>query len=136
MNANELTMQQQLDNACALLNEVMVGHRDKQSPDYNACDTDPCMWCSMAQKLIDEDKKRYENTNTMNTIPLNELKIEVVHPDDRGGQHAGVVPVRVRVTHVPTGLTAICGSERSQLKNKDIAIAMLEAGIALIKDKQ
>lgn len=66
-------------------------------------------------------------------IPSNELLIEVISASGRGGQHVGVEPTSVSVTHVPTGLKAICGTERSQLKNKQIAIAMLEVGMALMK---
>jgi len=36
----------------------------------------------------------------------------------------------VRVTHVPTGLVAVCENERSQLKNKKIALSMIEWGLS------
>jgi peptide chain release factor 2 len=42
----------------------------------------------------------------------------------------------VRVTHNPTGITAICGNNRSQHKNRLTCIAMLEAGIPKTKEKQ
>jgi len=37
-----------------LVREVMFWHRDKESSDYNECDTAPCHWCERAQKVIDE----------------------------------------------------------------------------------
>lgn len=54
------------------------------------------------------------------------LKIETIPVQNRGGQQAGVLSHEVRVTHIPTGLYASCGFERSQSKNKKIALAMLE----------
>ena len=39
--------------ACkALLREVMHNHRDKESPDYNACEDAQCMWCEEAAVFI------------------------------------------------------------------------------------
>lgn len=37
----------------ALVREVMFWHRDKESVDYNECETLPCRWCEEAQKAID-----------------------------------------------------------------------------------
>ena len=37
-----------------LVRQVMYWHRDKESTNYNECDTAPCYWCAMAQKAIDE----------------------------------------------------------------------------------
>lgn len=59
-----------------------------------------------------------------------DLIIEVVPTQPKGGQSVGVIPLRVQVTHKPTGLMAQCGAERSQFKNKRIAMAMIEYGLA------
>lgn len=65
-------------------------------------------------------------------INPSELKIETL--DDpttrKGGQHVGVPVLGVRVTHVPSGIAAECRFERSQYKNKIIATAMIEYGLA------
>jgi protein subunit release factor A len=61
-----------------------------------------------------------------------DLKIEPYPPISKGGQHVGVVRTAIKVTHVPTGLIAISECERSQLKNKNIAMGMIEYGLALI----
>jgi peptide chain release factor 2 len=46
---------------------------------------------------------------------------------------SGVQPVKiysgVRIEHLPTGLIAFCGTEKSQLRNKQIALIMLRAGL-------
>lgn len=59
-----------------------------------------------------------------------DLKIEVINPRPPGGQHVGVEPQYVKITHKPTGLYAACIYERSQHKNKVIAERMLEYGLA------
>lgn len=59
-----------------------------------------------------------------------DLKIEAGYPKGKGGQTAGMPTPIVCVTHIPTGLSATCGFERSQLKNKKICLAMLEYGLA------
>lgn len=67
----------------------------------------------------------------MNINP-DDLAIATQHPVPLGGQHVGVIPRGVRVTHLPTGLTASCATERSQLKNRDVAISMIEWGLSEI----
>jgi peptide chain release factor 1 len=59
-----------------------------------------------------------------------EIKIESIDRTPKGGQHCGVLPNEVKVTHIPTGLTASCGFCRSQSKNREIATAMLEWGVS------
>ncbi len=50
---------QTLDLIQELLQEVVDGHSDPDSPDYNECDKpgEMCMWCDNALKAIDEIKK-------------------------------------------------------------------------------
>lgn len=57
------------------------------------------------------------------------LKIESIAPPKQGGQHVGMVSVGVRVTHIPTGIEAACKTERSQHKNRNVALAMIEYGL-------
>jgi protein subunit release factor A len=61
-----------------------------------------------------------------------DLKIESYPVISPGGQHVSVVRSGVKVTHVPTGLIAISDCERSQLKNKNVAMGMIEYGLAII----
>jgi protein subunit release factor A len=58
------------------------------------------------------------------------LKIETIDRTPKGGQHCGVIPRGVKATHLPTGLSASCECERSQMRNRNIALAMLEWGMA------
>lgn len=69
---------------------------------------------------------------------LNDLKIESLYRQTRsterpGGQHAGSPAMFVRVTHMPTDTVAECGFERSQFRNKQVAIAMIEMALVEMK---
>lgn len=74
-------------------------------------------------------------TITFNVVPIpaSDLKIESIDLVPKGGQHSGRIPVGVRVTHIPTGLTASCDSARSQFCNKNIAMGMIEWGLYELK---
>jgi protein subunit release factor A len=53
--------------------------------------------------------------------------ISVIDPRaGKGGQHVGTSPLIVRVVHEPTGITAECGEARSQFKNREIAMSMIQ----------
>lgn len=62
-------------------------------------------------------------------IPTEELEITVYPPRRQGGQQVGLTPTGVQITHVPTGLVAICVSDRSQHRNRLIAMHMIEAAL-------
>jgi peptide chain release factor 2 len=62
-------------------------------------------------------------------IPEADLKIEILPKHPLGGQQVGLHSTRVRVTHMPTGITAEADCARSQLKNRDICVAMIEAAL-------
>ena len=51
---NEAKQNEDMVRLVDLVREVMFWHRDKESSDYNECDTAPCHWCERAQKAIDE----------------------------------------------------------------------------------
>jgi protein subunit release factor A len=57
-----------------------------------------------------------------------DLKIEPLRRRPPGGQHVGV-ETGIRVTHLPSGLTAECDSERSQHRNRAIALDMILGGL-------
>ncbi|TWT85496.1 Peptide chain release factor 2 [Posidoniimonas polymericola] len=52
-----------------------------------------------------------------------DLRVDTFRSSGPGGQHANKSDTAVRVTHVPTGLAAVAQEERSQRRNRDLALA-------------
>lgn len=58
-----------------------------------------------------------------------DLKIETYHASGHGGQNVQKVETAVRITHLPSGATVTCQSERSQFQNKERALAIIRSRI-------
>jgi peptide chain release factor 2 len=97
---------------------------------------------------FDSSAKRHTTFASCSVIPLleNDLDKIDIRPEDirvdtyrssgSGGQHVNTTDSAVRITHIPTNIVAQCQSDRSQYKNKEVALKILKNKLLQLKEKE
>lgn len=89
---------------------------------------------------FDSNARRHTSFSSVYTYPIveevddfeideDDIRVDTYRASGAGGQHINKTDSAVRMTHIPTNIVVACQNERSQIKNRDVALRLLKARV-------